>query len=151
MPFVGTILHGWGLKVIYLYDNDQGKKDGEKNLKNNWLVTKDIILSVLGTLGSVEDIFSQSDFKKFVLGGLSKSYAELNSIYVKNKKSDKVLLAKKFLEICQHNGSITLDETTTENIVKLFEVIEASFGIIPKASVALAELSESALLVENEV
>src|SRR5271157_6251674 len=31
MPFVGTILHGWGANVIYLYDNDQGKKDGEKN------------------------------------------------------------------------------------------------------------------------
>lgn len=127
MPFVGTILHGWGGKVIYLYDNDQGKKDGEKNLKDNWLVTKDLILSVLSTVGSIEDIFSQPNFKKFVLNDETKIYTETNSEYVKKAKLDKVLLAKKFLETCQNGTVINLDKTTTDNMTKLIENIESKF------------------------
>ncbi len=127
MPYVGTILHGWGGKVIYLYDNDQGKKDGEKNLQDNWLVTKDLILSVLNTAGSIEDIFSPSDFKKFVLGDENKTYTETNSAHVKKAKLDKVLIAKKFLEICQNGTTISLDKTTMDNITKLIENIEKKF------------------------
>ena len=127
MPVVGTILHGWGGKVIYLYDNDQGKKDGEKNLKDNWLVTKDLVLAVLNTAGSVEDIFSPSNFREFVLNDTSKTYTESNSEYVKKSKLDKVLLAKKFLETCQNGTSINLDTTTKDNLTKLFENIEGKF------------------------
>lgn len=127
MPYVGTILHGWGGKVIYLYDNDQGKKDGEKNLQDNWLVTKDLILSVLNTAGSIEDIFSPSDFKKFVLGDENKTYTETNSAHVKKAKLDKVLIAKKFLEICQNGTTISLEKTTMDNITKLIENIEKKF------------------------
>ena len=127
MPFVGTILHGWGGKVVYLYDNDQGKKDGEKNLKDNWLVTKDLILAVLSTTGSIEDIFSQSNFKKFVLNDESKTYTETNSEYVKKAKLDKVLLAKKFLETCQNGTAINLDKITTDNMTKLIESIDSNF------------------------
>lgn len=127
MPFVGTILHGWGGKVVYLYDNDQGKKDGEKNLKDNWMVSKDLILSVLGTTGSIEDTFSPSDFKQFVLNDASKTYTGTNAEYVKKAKLDKVLLAKKFLEVCQTGASISLDKATTDNITKLIESIEGKF------------------------
>ncbi|MFA6159821.1 MAG: AAA family ATPase [Parcubacteria group bacterium] len=127
MPFIGTILHGWGGKVIYLYDNDQGKKDGEKNLKDNWLVSKDLILSVLGTTGSVEDIFSSSDFKKFILNDEIKNYAGTNAEYMKKAKLDKVLLAKKFLETCQNETPINLDKTTINNINKLIISIESKF------------------------
>ncbi len=127
MPFVGTILHGWGGKVIYLYDNDQGKKDGEKNLKDNWLVTKELVLSILNTAGCIEDMFSPSNFIEHVLGDTSKTYIESNSEYVKKNKVDKVLLAKKFLETCQNGTSINLDKTTMDNITKLFENIEGKF------------------------
>ncbi len=121
MPFVGTILHGWGTKVLYLYDKDQGKRDGERNLKDTWLVTKDLILAVLESEGSIEDVFSLEDFKKFVLKDESKSYAESNSTYIKKSKLDKVLLAKKFLEECQKDSSqINLSSTTTTNVGTLF-------------------------------
>ena len=66
MPVVGTILQGWGCSVIYLYDNDKGKKDGEKNLTKNWLVTKELIEAISKDKGSIEDIFSIEDFKKYV-------------------------------------------------------------------------------------
>ena len=127
MPVVGTVLHGWGASVIYLYDNDQGKKDGEKNLKDNWLVTKDLVLTVLNTAGSIEDVFSPPNFREFVLGDTSKIYTESNSEYVKKSKLDKVLLAKKFLETCQNGISINFDTATKDNIKKLFENIEKKF------------------------
>lgn len=126
MPIVGTILHGWGGKVIYLYDNDDGKKDGERNLKDNWLVAKEIILSVLQEEGSVEDIFSSSNFKEYVLGNTKATYTGSNSEHVKTSELDKVLLAKKFLETCQKN-SVTLDNTTKNNVDTLFQLIEQKF------------------------
>jgi predicted ATP-dependent endonuclease of OLD family len=129
MPFVGTILHGWGGKVVYLYDNDQGKKDGEKNLKDNWLVSKDLILSVLGAAGSIEDIFSPIDFKKFVLNDTSKTYIGTNAEYVKKAKMDKVLLARKFLETCQNGAPIILEVTTINNITKLISSAESKFQL----------------------
>ncbi|MBU4216923.1 ATP-binding protein [Candidatus Parcubacteria bacterium] len=124
MPIVGTIIHGWGGKVVYLYDNDKGKKDGEKNLINNWLITKDVILTIISKTGSVEDIFSPTDFKKYVLGDENNIYTGANSEYVKTTKQDKVLLAKNFLECCQNGTDVELDKTTNDNIQKLFEEIE---------------------------
>ena len=140
MPVVGTILHGWGGKVIYLYDNDQGKKDGEKNLKDNWLVTKDLVLAVLNTTGSIEDIFSPSNFREFVLGDTSKTYTESNSEYVKKSKLDKVLLAKNFLETCQNETPINLDTITKDNLTNLFENIESKFKIAKPSGVPVEEL-----------
>lgn len=126
MPFVGTILHGWGCKVVYLYDNDQGKKDGEKNLKSNWLVSKDLILAVLEKEGSIEDVFTSSDFKKYVLKDDSINYSSENSEYVKKSRVDKVLLAKLFLEFIEQD-KIILSQGTLDNALKIFEKIEEKF------------------------
>jgi predicted ATP-dependent endonuclease of OLD family len=129
MPLIGTILHGWGGKVVYLYDNDQGKKDGEKNLIKCWLVSEELILSVTGKSCRIEDIFSSADFRKYVLSDTSKTYTESNSEYVKKVKLDKVLLAKKFMEALENSTSISLDTITTDNITNLFNTIESKFII----------------------
>ena len=124
MPFVGTILHDWGCKVVYLYDNDKGKRDGEKNLKNNWLVSSDLVMSVIGSEGSIEDIFSSSDFKDLVLNKPSISYKEKNSEYVKKNSLDKVLLAKLF---CDSSSKIKLSPDTEKNVIELFGKLEEKF------------------------
>lgn len=127
MPFVGTILHGWGCNLIYLYDNDQGKKDAEKNLKKNWLVVKELITSVLEKEGRIEDIFDPIDFKKYVLKDEAKQFDEINSEYAKKNKIDKVLSAKLFLESVR-KAEVTLSETTTQNIIKLIDKIKNNFS-----------------------
>jgi len=127
MPFVGTILHGWGCKVLYLYDNDKGKKDGEKNLKNNWLVSKDLILSVIENKGTIEDIFDKDDFKKYILKDENKTYSQSNSEYIKKNKIDKVVSAKLFLELVDSERQVSLNQTTVDNISKLFENIDKKF------------------------
>lgn len=127
MPFVGTILHGWGCKVLYLYDNDKGKKDGEKNLKKNWLVIKDLILSVIDEEGTIEDIFNQDDFKKYILKDENKIYNQSNSEYLKENKIDKVVSAKLFLELVESQEKIKLSKVTLDNMAKLFENLGKKF------------------------
>lgn len=125
MGIVGAVLEGWGADVYYLYDNDQGKKDGIKNLKA-WKVLPEAIRAVLKKDGTtIVDIFSPEDFKKFVMENESLVYASANSEYIKslNPKPDKVLLARKFLQKAKA-GSATLTDDTKKNIAALFAEIE---------------------------
>ncbi len=125
MGIVGTILEGWGANVHYLYDNDQGKKDGVKNLKA-WHVLPEAIKAVLKKDGAtIVDLFSSGDFKQYVLEDTKLAYATSNSEYIKNlkPKPDKVLLARKFLQKVRA-GSLTLTEETKKNIAALFKEIE---------------------------
>lgn len=124
MGIVGAILEGWGADVHYLYDNDQGKKDGEKNLKA-WRVLPEVIKMVLKKDGAtIVDIFSPKDFKTLVLEDATLNYASPNSEYIKSLKPrpDKVLLARKFLQ--KARAGLTLDDITKKNIAALFREIE---------------------------
>lgn len=127
MPFIGTILNGWGCNVIYLYDKDQGKKDGEKNLSKNWSVKKDLIFSVLDNKGSIEDIFSTEDFKNYVIKESSKTYTSMNSEYIKTEKMDKVLLARLFLQSTE-SEDLKLSSETLENVKGVFEKLDQCFN-----------------------
>ena len=125
MGIVGTILEGWGANVYYLYDNDQGKKDGVKNLKA-WKILPEAIKVVLGKDDTtIVDIFSPEDYKTHVLEDSTLGYTSSNSEYIKSLKPrpDKVLLARKFLQKVKA-GSTTLSDTTKENITALFKEIE---------------------------
>jgi hypothetical protein len=124
MPVVGTILQGWGSRILYLFDNDQGKKDGAKNLEKNWSVTVDEIESILDDKGGVEDLFSLSDFKKFVLNNENLTYTTKNSAYVKKSDKDKVLLSRLFLQ--GYNG-VKLNNETEKNVKELFNKLEGYF------------------------
>ena len=126
MGHVGTILMGWGAKVIYLYDNDKGKSDGSKNLRRRWLVRSELILSIMKKKGSIEDLFSRQDFKKYILRDASAVVTGANSEYIKQNKLEKVLLAKKFITLV-HNDSIELTKETMERAQDLFEKIKAAF------------------------
>lgn len=132
MPFIGTILHGWGCKVLYLYDKDQGKKDGTKNLTKNWFVSQELIISILSTKGTIEDIFAKEDFQKYVLNN-EKKYTDKNSDYLKKKKIDKVLLARLFLQSVE-KGDVHLSQESKDNIKKLFEIIEGKLKMEAKIS-----------------
>lgn len=127
MGFVGAILEGWGANVYYLYDNDQGKKDGSENLKHNWKVLPEMVKSVLTAENStIADILSQEDFKKYVLEKPDSKYTSSNSAYIKSKKLDKVLLARKFLQRVRSKSieSSDVSDTTKQNVEKLVREID---------------------------
>ena len=131
MFIIGTILLGWGCKVSFLLDNDKGGKDGKKNLKSRGIPEGKMLF--VPEEGCVEDVFSPTDFKKFVIKNPKTEYPnESNSKYVKqNNKLNKVWLAKIFLEDSQNN-TVTfnhLDKKTQNNIQKLFKNIETQFNL----------------------
>jgi predicted ATP-dependent endonuclease of OLD family len=81
--YVGSILLGWGLNPIFVLDNDrQGKKVSKRLRKRLSIDKKRIILSPENSEGSIENLFSDKDFKKF-----------LNS---EESKKSKVLLSREF-------------------------------------------------------
>lgn len=122
MPFVGTILAGWGCHVIYLFDNDQGRKQGEKTLAKDWYIDEKDIEAVIDKKGSVEDIWSSEFFKEFVLGDPTLKYTDSNSEYVKKSDLDKVLVAKLFLAKVR-STSVKIDKQTRANLTTLVERI----------------------------
>jgi hypothetical protein len=124
---VGAILTGWGCDVIYLFDNDKGKKDGEKNLIDNWLVAEDVIYSVTDVEGGrIEDVFTKEDFAEFVLGEPGKEYKSKNSTYIKKGGKDPVLKAKLFLELCR-TGKPSLSKESERKIEALLGKIQKAF------------------------
>jgi hypothetical protein len=128
MPHVGTILAGWGTKVLYLFDNDSGKKQGEKQLKKDWYIDDNDIKCVIEHKGSIEDLWSSAFFKKNICTDIDLDYDRPNSEYVKNNGIDKVLISKIFLAKVRQNG-VKLDAETKSNIDKLVQVIQTHFGI----------------------
>lgn len=131
MSIVGTVLQGWGCNVIYLYDNDQGKKDGKRNLMKKWYVLEKFIISVLEVKDrTIEDIFSKNDFIKYVLESNAEEtkYEVSNSEYIKQKGINKVVLARTFRRKVDNKEEIELDNETMNNIINLFERINKIFS-----------------------
>jgi predicted ATP-dependent endonuclease of OLD family len=126
MPQVGTILQGWGCKVLYLYDNDQGKKDGERHLRDHWLVETEQVkgISKEKAISAIEDLFTTDDFKQCVMNDPKLNYQSKNSEYVKDQ--DKALKAKTFLsEINSKSGS--LSGTTKNEFKRLMDELREEF------------------------
>lgn len=126
MPIIGTILSGWGCKMAYLYDSDQGGRLGGKNLTKNWLTDKSNILSISKLVNfRIEDLFDKADFKKFVLKDESIEYNCTNSEYMGSKKKDKQLMAKLF---CSENIDIKyLTNTSINNFRSIFDNLNNYF------------------------
>ena len=134
MPKVGTILHGWGCKVLYLYDNDQGKKDGEKNITKKWLVDKAQIKTISDSKNTrIEDLFTKTDFINYVLENNSIEYNSSNSEYITKIKVSKVLKAKRFLSNVDEVKSKLTDQTK-QNFEKIFKVIVKEFSDTNKSN-----------------
>lgn len=119
---IGAILEGWGANVSYLFDNDQGKVDGEKRL-GLWKVMPEAIKIVLKEKSkTIADVLSVDDFKKYVLEKPESKYTTSNSEYIKTQKLDKVLLARKFLQKVK-TEVVAVDKASKKNIEELFKAI----------------------------
>jgi hypothetical protein len=119
MPKVGTILQGWGCKVLYLYDNDQAYRDASKNIKTEWAaITKNLLLKI-PVDGAIEDMFTPKDFAEHVYGCDVAELTAKNSEFM--SKKDKALKAKAFREKIALNPTLELEKQTLDNFKKLFD------------------------------
>ncbi|WP_164483758.1 MULTISPECIES: AAA family ATPase [unclassified Polaromonas] len=118
MPKIGTILQGWGCRVIYLYDNDQAFKDGKKSVKKDWAaISKDWLLTV-NVEGSIEDVFSKDEFASIV-GVDPAEISQKNSVFMKDTRRDKVLPARQFLQKVRDKSAPTLSTQTLQQVTIL--------------------------------
>lgn len=131
VPNIVSVLIGWGFKYKAVFDDDaQGGRKAYQLLKkefyeNDDKVAHDHILKVKGCYG-IEDIFSKTDFHKFVLDPSQKfDKKKSNSELSEGKKE---ILAKQFLEKVNNGEKIELDDETTKKIEEVFSWIDEKFG-----------------------
>ena len=128
IPQLVSLLIGWDLEFLVVLDSDpQGKKIA-KELGKKLLIEQDRIIFISERNEfSIEDLFTHDDFNAYVLEETKNDdVATSNSKFLKIKKLDKVLLAKKFFEKMRHstlNGK--LSEETIRDFRGVFEKIEA--------------------------
>ena len=123
---LASIAIGWGLQFCILLDNDDAGNQARTKLKQLDIGDNQIVF-VSDENGTIEDIFTPSDFHDFVLGGDGKASTKPPSQQVKDKKLDKVLLSRKFAELCHTKpDEITLSEQTTKNIETLLDSLAKS-------------------------
>lgn len=117
MGKIGSILEGWGGKVLYMLDNDTGGESGKKELKK-WDVPDESITFVTDSRDcATVDVLTVNDFKKYVIEN-NKAEVTKNSKYIRDNKLEKVLLARKFLELA-NSGTVKLAAKSLNNIDKL--------------------------------
>ena len=137
---VGAILEGWGVDVMYLLDNDSGGDDGQKSLKSMGALPEFIKTVSDKNDTSIEDLFSEKDFKKYVLEDEDVDLkGAKNSAFFKGKGkgkgkdegTDKVLKARHFLQKVKKQSKkekVELDDKSKENIMKLLEKLAEAKG-----------------------
>lgn len=127
MPKVGTILQGWGAKIIYLFDNDRAFQNARGTIKRDWATISPDWLKCLDLDGSIEDLFEREDFAK-ILKCSSESIKSKNSDHMKKEKLDKVLPAKQFLDSARSIKPTELSEATSIRAKALFDDLTARFA-----------------------
>lgn len=124
LPAIGGILFGWCLEPKFILDTDT--KTIQKKLKEKLSIEEESIIPILDKKGMIEEIFSEDDFKKYVVDDES---ADLSKGYIKVIKANgnKELLSRKFFEAAKSKEikKDDLTQETTENISKLLERIKA--------------------------
>jgi len=127
IPNLAVLLIGWGLDFLVILDNDAEGKRVEKTLLDKLLVNKSRIIFVNDTENnSIEDMFSNEDFNKFVLCEENKE--DIQDSNSKKIGTQKALLAKKFNESCHDpNSNLTFSQETINNFTELFTKL--SFAI----------------------
>lgn len=120
-----SIMIGWGLDYIVIMDRDDQTTEAYRKLTEELDVPKEKILRIEGGK-AIEDLFSDKDFKKFVLGD---EKTPLNGS--KNKsdliKGQKVVLSRQFCERYK-DKPLTLEKSTKENFGKITTFIKSHFA-----------------------
>ena len=124
IEYMASLMIGWGLEFVIIMDRD-GNSDREyKVLTEDLNIAKDKIFQIEGGK-AIEDMFTQSDFKKLVLQDTKQTIPSntANSDYI--NKNQKVVLSQKFFET-YNQSKLTLDQQTKARFKKIFDFIKSN-------------------------
>lgn len=129
IPLLANMFLGWGIDFIVAVDDDKQGREVFNQLKKDLCgddseKAKNLLLK-LPECTSIEEAFSTSDFKKFVLEDPVAKVEGGNSEYLKTAQISKPVTALTFM-LSVNAGKITakdLDEETNAKITKIVEAI----------------------------
>lgn len=130
IPQLVSLLIGWDLEFLAVLDKDSEGKKTAKELSEKSLIGQEKIIFISEQDGfAIEDLFTHEDFNDYVLEETKNDDAATpNSKFLKNKKLDKVLLAKKFFEKMKSGMSdLKLSKETIEAFKEVFDKINTGF------------------------
>lgn len=132
IPQLANLFLGWGLDFGVVVDDDSSGRSIYNSLKRDMFLddeneAKKRMMKIKDCSG-VEDLFTNSDFKKHILEDTSRSFKQKNSEYMKDKP--KAIFALKFmLKIKDDKIKISdFNKTTQGNIKSLVSGIESLLG-----------------------
>ena len=132
IPQLANLFLGWGLEFGIVVDDDSSGRSIYNNLKRNLFLddedkAKKKMMKVKNCSG-IEDLFSKSNFKKYVLEDSKLSLKQKNSEYMKDK-SKAIFALKFFLKVKEGGVKINnLDKKTQANIKLLVAGVESILG-----------------------
>ena len=132
IPQLVSLLIGWDLEFLAVLDNDSEGKRIAKELSEKLSIEQDRIIFISEKNGfAVEDLFTHEDFNNYVLEEpIHEDAATSNSIFLKENRLDKVLLAKTFFEKMKDDKSnIKLSKETIEAFKEVFDKINTGFKV----------------------
>jgi predicted ATP-binding protein involved in virulence len=126
-PIAG-MFRGWGLEFVVALDDDSQGRTVYKNLKRNLFGDDEELakkkLYRIQDCSGIEDIFSKSDFKKFILKDEDLAYTSANTAYLRNAGRSKPVMAYQFL-IAVNEELISWTDFDAETQNKITEVVDA--------------------------
>lgn len=126
VPFVVSLLLGWGLDFVVLLDNDNKGRKVAKELSQERGVEETRIHYVNPEREStIEDLFSPKDFEKHIAVGQPKPKAGVSiSRWIRDQSLNKVILSKTFFDLAQKNGQgLAVTDSATKAFTRLFDRI----------------------------
>lgn len=120
---------GWGLDFIVAMDDDKQGRDAYKSMKKEIFGDDESLASKkllkLPNCPTIEDVFSNNDFKKYVLNDAKANYDGGNSEYIKKTARSKPVLAFQFA-LAVDEGRVKwggLDSSTQKNISAIISAL----------------------------
>ena len=130
VPVIANMLLGWGIKFGVLVDDEDSGKRMVRKLRKQILpddadLARKLYQEITGCHG-IEDIFSRTDFARFVVNVDPAIITVANSKYVDDESISKGLTAVKFLKQVE-DGTLTfesLDDLTKQKLDALHAIVQ---------------------------
>lgn len=129
-----SVLIGWGYNYKAVFDDDpsQGRKAynllKEKFYEDDDSLAHEHIMKIKGCNG-IEDIFSVSDFEKYVLGRTRTEKEKKMSNSSVLKDSSKEMFARMFLEKVEKGEDVPLTKETLKKVDSIFDCLYQKYAI----------------------
>lgn len=136
VPNIVSILLGWGVTCVAVFDNDrEGRTNHAKLIKKlGFTDGTDALFVSQNRDECIEDLLSVDDFYQYVLEETKPSVENIKNSQVVGQR--KVVLAKKFLELITSDVGIELSLESQGNVLKLLQTIGI---VVPEESVTTSE------------